>query len=76
MSDSTINEIGAAIKDVMADGKIDHNDIARVLFHFVSGGAGVALNAVPGGAIANDVASSVGLDPAHLVGHLRSLKKG
>jgi hypothetical protein len=75
MSDSTIKQISDALTDVMADGKIDQSDIARALFHFVSGGAGVAIKAVPGGAIASDVASSVGLDPASLVGHLRSLKK-
>lgn len=81
MSDeSLILQISDTIQDVIADGKIDNGDIARVLARFVVGAPEavlpIAAAAVPGAGVALEVASKVGLDPKQLVGHLRALKKG
>lgn len=81
MSDeSIISQVGDALKDVMADGKIDSSDIARVLVHFIKDAPGVAIPvvaaAVPGAGAALEAAEKVGLDPAKLIGHLKALKKG
>jgi hypothetical protein len=80
MSDeSLISQISDTISDVIADGKIDNSDIARVLARFVVGAPEVALPmaaaVIPGGSVALEAASKAGLDPAKLIGRLKALKK-
>jgi hypothetical protein len=80
MSDeSLISQIADTISDVIADGKIDNSDIARVVARFVVSAPEAALPiaaaAIPGGGAALDAASKVGLDPAKLIGRLKALKK-